>query len=90
MPYGQGRGGRPWRRLVEQVKVRDKYTCQLCGRVTEEGDADHKLSLSKGGKDELENLQWLCRVPCHQDKTIREAGGTAKMRISVDGWPETR
>src|SRR6478672_13294637 len=33
--YGNGRGGRPWRRLGGGVKLRDQYTCQACGRVTE-------------------------------------------------------
>lgn len=72
--YGQGRGGRPWRRLVEQVKVRDKYTCQSCGRVTEDGECDHRTPRANGGKDELSNLQWLCREPCHQRKTLRDSG----------------
>ena len=71
--WGKGRGGRPWRRLVEAVKRRDQYTCQACGRVTEEGDCDHIVPESKGGKTEMGNLQWLCREPCHAEKTEREA-----------------
>lgn len=85
--WGNGRGGRPWRRLVEQVKVRDKYTCYVCGRVTDEGDCDHKVPTSQGGKTELSNLGWICRVPCHEQKTMREAGIKPKARIGVDGWP---
>ena len=82
--WGKGRGGRPWRRLVEAVKRRDQYTCQACGRVTEEGDCDHIVPESKGGKTEMGNLQWLCRAPCHADKTAREAlearaGGPARL-----------
>src|SRR5690606_37821203 len=56
--WGKGRGGRPWRRLVEAVKRRDQYTCQSCGRVTEDGECDHIVPLSQGGKTELANLQW--------------------------------
>lgn len=76
--WGKGRGGRPWRRLVEAVKLRDKLTCQQCGRVTEEGECDHIVPEAKGGKTEMANLQWLCRVPCHADKTLRESGVTRK------------
>ena len=89
--WGKGRGGRPWRRLVEAVKRRDQYTCQACGRVTDEGDCDHIVPESKGGKTEMGNLQWLCRTPCHAEKTEREAaeaqGHKVKARIGEDGWP---
>jgi len=94
--YGQGRGGRPWRRLRDAVALRDSYTCQACGRVTTEGDCDHKVPTAKGGKTEMENLQWLCRTPCHSDKSEREAaeaqGRTVIVRatIGVDGWPVGR
>lgn len=72
--WGSGRGGRPWRRLVEAVKRRDMYTCQMCGRVTEDGECDHIVPLSQGGADDLGNLQWLCK-PCHRVKTAKEGGG---------------
>src|SRR5690606_24701270 len=75
--WGKGRGGRPWRRLVEAVKRRDKYTCQACGRVTEDGECDHIVPLSQGGTDDLSNLQWLCREPCHRVKTAREGSGAS-------------
>ena len=83
--WGKGRGGRPWRRLVEAVKRRDQYTCQSCGRVTEDGECDHIVPTSKGGKTELGNLQWLCRDPCHAAKTAREAleaRGVEPVRLS--------
>lgn len=94
--YGQGRGGRPWRRIVERIKLRDQYTCQLCGRVTDEGEVDHKIPLhpmrpgDPVGTDDDANLQWLCREPCHAEKTIRERGGTVRRAIGLDGWPITR
>ena len=83
--WGRGRGGRPWRRLVEAVKRRDQYTCQSCGRVTEDGECDHIVPTYKGGKTELANLQWLCREPCHAAKTAREAleaRGVEPVRLS--------
>lgn len=83
--------GRPWRRLVDAVKVRDNCTCRMCGRITDEGDCDHIVPIHKGGKDEMANLQWLCRTPCHAEKTERESAEAQGRKISVkineDGWP---
>lgn len=72
--YGQGRGGRPWRRIVEQVRIRDEYTCKHCGIVTSSGEVDHIVPLSRGGDSRPESLQYLC-VPCHAAKSKREAQG---------------
>lgn len=86
--------GRPWRRLVDAVKMRDQYTCQICHRLTEDGDCDHIVPLHKGGKDVIGNLQWTCRDPCHREKTEREAaeakGAKINARIGEDGWPVGR
>lgn len=71
--WGKGRGGRPWRRLVEAVKLRDSYTCQKCGAITEIGECDHIVPVASKGADDLTNLQWLC-LPCHQAKTAVESG----------------
>lgn len=85
--------GRPWRRLVEAVKRRDQYICQICGRLTDEGDCDHIVPVHKGGTDDMANLQWACREPCHREKTEREAaeaqGRRVSVRIGPDGWPVT-
>lgn len=81
--YGKGLGGRPWRRLVEQVKVRDRYTCQSCGRITTDGECDHRIPRARGGTDDLSNLQWLCAGlgSCHEAKSRMEAKeGTAIAR----------
>src|SRR5687768_14770812 len=71
--YGQGRGGRPWRRKVEAIKARDKYTCYVCGQVTIESDIDSKTPQAEGGTDHESNLGWICRTPCHEAKTKAEA-----------------
>lgn len=73
--YGQGRGGRPWRRLAESIKARDNYTCRACGRVTAAGEVDHIVPRCRGGSDDPSNLQWLCAKPCHAEKSRREAAG---------------
>lgn len=85
--YGQGRGGRPWRRIVERIKVRDMFTCRACGRVTQDGEVDHITPLANGGTDDEANLQWLCREPCHAEKTRREMGGRPVIGCDADGWP---
>ena len=64
--YGQGRGGRPWRRLRARILLRDGYTCQSCQRVFLEHhlDVDHIIPKADGGTDDPANLRTLCR-PCH-------------------------
>lgn len=73
--YGQGRGGRPWRRKREAVMKRDQYLCQLCkqkGRITEATEMDHIVNVAEGGTDDESNLQSLC-TPCHDAKSQAEA-----------------
>lgn len=72
--WGQGRGGRAWRRLREQVLARDLYTCRHCQRVClpENLCADHIINRARGGTDDLSNLQTLC-TDCHKVKTANES-----------------
>lgn len=75
--YGKGRGGRPWRRLRDQVFARDQYLCQVCkhhGRITEARICDHIIPLSQGGTDHITNLQALCQS-CSDAKTLQESKG---------------
>ncbi|NWN92285.1 HNH endonuclease [Marinobacter adhaerens] len=72
---GRGRGGRPWRRLREQVLIRDRYLCQPCGRAndaTPASQVDHVIPEAEGGPTEASNLEAICG-PCHDLKTQREA-----------------
>jgi 5-methylcytosine-specific restriction protein A len=74
---GQGRGGRPWRRLREQVLARDKHLCQ-CGECRKEGRArpatevDHIVPKAEGGTDSPGNLQAI-NTDCHKRKTAKES-----------------
>lgn len=72
--WGSGRGGRPWRRLRDQILARDLYTCQVCGKVADADqlDVDHIVNIAQGGSDDKSNLQTLCK-PCHKIKTQKES-----------------
>lgn len=49
------------------IRERDKYTCQKCGRTTEQIDMEvhHIKPLCFGGDNESENLTLLC-LRCHK------------------------
>ena len=70
--WGHGRGGRPWRRKREDIFKREKYTCQVCGRVGGELELDHILNVARGGTDDASNLQTICTA-CHKPKTHAES-----------------
>lgn len=55
------------------VLVRDNYTCQYCGRSAPEGvvlHVDHRLPVSRGGSDNLDNLVTAC-AECNLGKGAR-------------------
>lgn len=58
------------------VLSRDKWKCLSCGRSAREDgvilEVDHILPRSKGGSDELENLQTLCKK-CNIGKSNRDS-----------------
>ena len=63
--------------LRKEVFKRDNYTCQHCGAkkgdVKSDGqkvrlEVDHKMPVSKGGDDSLDNLQTLC-FDCNRNKS---------------------
>ena len=59
------------RGMRHEVFKRDNYTCVECGAKKEEGATlhiDHKIPVSKGGTDELDNLQTLCS-DCNLNKS---------------------
>ncbi len=72
---GKGRGGRPWRRMREQVKTAAKGLCAMCaksGIVTTGSCCDHIIPEAEGGRTTLSNLQWLCQNH-HDTKTKEES-----------------
>jgi 5-methylcytosine-specific restriction protein A len=81
--------GSSWDKLRITVLNRDSHLCQAClsrNRVTPANQVDHIIPRSKHGTDDLSNLQALCK-PCHDDKTIKDNGGTTRQAIGLDGWP---
>lgn len=76
-----------WDKLRLVVLTRDNHLCQVClsrNRVTAANQVDHIVPRSKGGGDELENLQALCK-PCHDAKTVSENHKSQRLTRD-DGW----
>jgi len=65
------------RDLRAKVLERDQGRCARCGRYDPKFEVDHIVALWSGGKDELDNVQTLCRH-CHTRKTVGEAPLRAK------------
>jgi 5-methylcytosine-specific restriction protein A len=79
-----------WRLQGLRARVFREYP--LCGHCTAEGvdkyaeELDHIVPLCKGGTDELENLQGLCKEH-HRAKTTADLGYKSRPQIGLDGWP---
>ncbi|MGY4892370.1 UNVERIFIED_CONTAM: HNH endonuclease [Xanthomonas axonopodis] len=87
--YGQGRGGRPWRRKRDSIMKRDQYLCAPCraaGRVTAAEEVDHIVPQAEGGTGADDNLQAIC-VDCHIAKTKAEAARGANRSHPRRGRP---
>jgi CRISPR/Cas system Type II protein with McrA/HNH and RuvC-like nuclease domain len=52
------------------VLQRDNFRCCICGRTAKETklEVDHKIPVSKGGTDSLDNLWTLC-IDCNRGKS---------------------
>nr|WP_315041341.1 HNH endonuclease [uncultured Moraxella sp.] len=80
--WGQGRGGRAWLRLKDEILLRDNHTCQHCGRIGGNLELDHIINKARGGDDSPSNLQILCK-DCHQTKTLAESMGGG---LKISKW----
>ncbi|MFE3839401.1 HNH endonuclease [Pseudogemmobacter sonorensis] len=88
--------GAAWDKLREIILCRDRRLCQQCLRAGKAGHAhavDHIIPKSKGGTDDLDNLEALCKR-CHAEKTAHEGAEAqaalreeGRRRIGEDGWP---
>ncbi|MGV8637612.1 HNH endonuclease, partial [Pseudomonas aeruginosa] len=64
--WGNGRGGRPWRRKRERILKRDGYMCQCSeckGMKRIATEVDHIIPLSQGGTDDDSNLMAIAGHP---------------------------
>lgn len=78
--------GYAWRKLREQILVRDGGLCVPCrsvglvtlvsmdGKTTPNGAVDHILNKARGGTDHPANLRTICN-DCHDQKTQAESRG---------------
>ena len=64
----------PQRRLTRrEVLIRDRYTCQYCGKETKELTLDHVIPRHLGGKHDWDNVVSACKACNH-----RKAGRSPK------------
>lgn len=60
-----------WRRIRDEVLTQEPY-CRHCKRPANQ--VDHIVPLSRGGSNDISNLQSLC-TSCHRRKTRNESLG---------------
>jgi 5-methylcytosine-specific restriction protein A len=66
--------GAEWRSIRKLALHRDRYQCQRCGWTGDQRNpltVDHVIAKSRGGSDDLANMQTLCKR-CHGVKTGRD------------------
>ena len=54
------------------ILTRDDTICHVCG-LPGADIADHLVALAHGGADTIENMAAIHAIPCHREKTEREA-----------------
>lgn len=67
--------GAAWVKTRARILIRDMHLCQPCrakGRPTPATQVDHIKPKAKGGTEDDDNLQAICRN-CHDAKTLAEA-----------------
>lgn len=68
------------------VMQRDDFACQLCGKTRADGvklEVDHKVPVSKGGSDRMENLWTLCNI-CNSGKSDKLLGQWVRLYRCVN------
>lgn len=61
----------PPARVIVRLSEKQSKRCAVCGRLLrpKHFDCDHITALINGGRNVESNLQLVCTVPCHSDKT---------------------
>jgi 5-methylcytosine-specific restriction endonuclease McrA len=71
---------RPQMRLTRrEIFIRDRYTCQYCGKVTRDLTIDHVVPRHRGGSQSWDNLVSACRSCNHRKAGLSPA--EARMRL---------
>lgn len=72
--YAGGRFKEEWKELCHKVSLRDNFKCRKCGRHRDtckdlglSMEVDHIVPISRGGTDDISNLQYLCSK-CHDKR----------------------
>ncbi len=68
-------------RVKDRVSAKYKNHCPKCSRELRAGhwECDHIIPLVMGGENRERNLQPLCDVPCHKNKTALDVKLKAKV-----------
>ena len=74
------------RQLRHEVFKRDGYRCRECGASKNETslEIDHILPVAKGGTNDIDNLQTLCRECNRMKHTDEWVGGENTLEVSVN------
>lgn len=70
---------------IKAMLVAQKFRCAACPadiRSNKTRHLDHIQPLSKGGSQDLENLQWLC-IPCNLNKAAKDPVAWAASRARL-------
>lgn len=75
--------GTPWTDLdVSRLRSKQKDRCAYCGTdLNGEGEIDHKISLERGGNNDIANLTLAC-LACNRAKGARSAEEFFQWRMS--------
>lgn len=79
--------GWQWQKCRLRALKRDMHLCLPCkanGRTTPAAEVDHIIPRSKGGTDDLTNLQSIC-CECHEAKTAIDEGYAPRVRFDAAG-----
>ena len=76
-------------RVRHEVLKRDGYRCRECGASKDEGvtlEIDHIVPVAKGGTNDIDNLQTLCKK-CNRGKYTDEwVGGETDLETAENGY----